>query len=389
MPERPTSDRPVALLVTRNFPPLLGGMENVNQRLLRELAPEWRVALVGPQGCTEYAPEAIAVGETRIRPLWRFFLATAFRALAQALRLRPRIVVAGSGLAAPMAWLAARLSGATLVVYLHGLDIIAANRIYQIGWLPFIRASDLVLVNSNNTARLAAGRGVPPGRMHVLHPGTDVPELEAAAGLEFRNKHALGERPILLSVGRLTRRKGLAEFVAQALPAIVADEPGALLVVIGEEASDALHTEAGSERARIMAAACESGVQSSIRFVGRCDAADLSAAFQAAQVHVFPVLEQPGDVEGFGMVALEAAAHGLRTAAFAVGGVPDAVDESCTGILVPSGDYVAFSQAVIGMLREAQTQTGVFASRQFAIGKDWQHFGIRLRQLVEDANARR
>ncbi|MEO8161742.1 MAG: glycosyltransferase family 4 protein, partial [Arenimonas sp.] len=198
----------------------------------------------------------------------------------------------------------------------------------------------------------------------------------------------LGARPVLLSVGRLTRRKGLVEFVRAALPAIVATHPEALLVVIGEEATDALHTAAGSERERIEAAATAAGLSANLRFAGRCSAAELTQAYQAAQVHVFPVLEQVGDVEGFGMVALESAAHGLRTVAFAVGGVPDAIDPGRSGTLVPSGDYAGFAGAVLELLASPATAEAIAAGRAFATDKDWTRFGVRLRELLETLDAR-
>lgn len=376
--------RPSVLLVTRNFPPLLGGMEKLNRYLLHELARQWRVALCGPRGCAAYAPESAQVYETIIKPLPRFFLGTTWRSFLLAWRTRPEWVIAGSGLVAPMAWLAARMSGAKLAVYLHGLDIVAPSRVYQTAWLPFIRACDLVLVNSRNTAQLAQGRGVRADRMRVLHPGTDVPELDASTAHAFREKFGLAHRPVLLSVGRLTRRKGLVEFVANALPTILASCPDALLVVIGDEATDALNARAGSERERILAAARVAKVDQSVVFLGRCDESDLSAAYQAAQVHVFPVLEQSGDVEGFGMVALEAAAHGLPTVAFAVGGVPDAVDEPHSGLLVAPGNYTLFANAAIQILANEQAPGRIQACREFASGKDWKEFGARLRALLRE-----
>lgn len=357
-------------------------MENVNQRLLRALDRHWRVALCGPEGCASHAPEAIDVSETPIKPLSRFLLGLALRTSRMALRHEFGLVVAGSGLAAPMAWLAARWTGARLVVYLHGLDVIVPSRTYQTLWLPFIRSCDMVLVNSGNTAKLAAARGIPAGRIHVLHPGTDMPLLDPAAGQDFRARFALAQRPIVLSVGRLTRRKGLAEFVARSLPGIIHHQPGTMLVIVGEEAVDALHTAVGSERDRILAAAVDAGVESSLLFVGRCDADLLSGAFQAAQVHVFPVLDQAGDVEGFGMVALEAAAHGLRTVAFSIGGVPEAVHDPESGTLVPAADYARFTDAVVAMLERPQTDRDALLTREFAAGKDWNAFGRRLRLLL-------
>jgi phosphatidylinositol alpha-1,6-mannosyltransferase len=357
-------------------------MEKVNQHLLAALAPEWRLSLCGPQGCGEFAPEGAQVREVAIRPLPVFLSLSAVKAVLLALNSRPSLILAGSGLAAPMAWAAARLTGARLAVYLHGLDIIAPSRIYQTVWLPFIRSSDVVLVNSENTSRLARNKGITGDRITVLHPGTDIPETEPSAGPSFRARHGLGQRKLLLSVGRFTRRKGLAEFVARCLPELVVRWHDIMLLVIGEEALDALHGVSGGERERILAIARSANVGDNIHFLGRCDEAALQAAYQAADCHVFPVLDVPGDVEGFGMVALESAANGLPTVAFAVGGVPDAVGESRSGMLVRSGDYAAFREAVAAILATPRNEATTQGCREFASDKSWDRFGERLRERL-------
>lgn len=382
MSDRKTSSA-LALLVTRNFPPLLGGMEKVNQHLLDALQPAWRTALCGPAGCAQYVPAQTEVRQSRVKPLPLFLVVTLWRAISLAWRLKPEWVIAGSGLTAPIAWLAARCAGGKAAVYLHGLDIVAPSRVYQWLWLPFIRRCDLAIVNSTNTAKLAERRGVRPGTTRVLHPGTDVPVLNSQAARDFRARHDFRQRPLLLSVGRLTQRKGLVEFVTKAMRLIVARYPDVLLVVIGDEASDALHARAGSERERILAAARIAGVEQNLRFLGRCDDAALSAAYQAADLHIFPVLDLPGDVEGFGMVALESAAHGLPTVAFAVGGVPDAVFDGHTGILIEPGNYVALAQAVMKQFAEARKNETIAICREFAASKAWPVFGERLRSMLD------
>jgi phosphatidylinositol alpha-1,6-mannosyltransferase len=368
-------ERPRALLVTRNFPPLVGGMERVSQKLLEAMARRGEAGLCGPAGCAGFAPTAAYVTESPLRPLPAFLLSATVKALSSAWRRRPQAVVAGSGLTAPIAWLCARGIGARAFVYLHGLDIIASNRVYQALWLPFIRRCDHVFVNSAHTQQLAFGAGVPADRIQVLHPGTDVPPFDLGARQRFRSGYALGDRPLLLSVGRLTRRKGLAEFVEHALPSIVARMPDALLLIVGAEASDALNRPRETEQDRIQTVAAKAGLGASLKFVGRMEELQLRDAYQAADCHVFPVLELPGDVEGFGMVALESAANALPTVAFAVGGVPDAVSDGTTGRLVAAGDYAGFAEGVLVVLSKPRSAAGIQACRDFAVDKDWDRFG--------------
>jgi phosphatidyl-myo-inositol dimannoside synthase len=373
------------LLVTRNFPPLVGGMEKLNQRLQMALTKEWQVVMCGPEGSADYVTVGVEVAETRVKPLFRFLSGTFWKSLRLAWKHRPEWVIAGSGLTAPIAWTAARVFGAKLAVYLHGLDIIAPSSIYQWLWLPFIRASNLVIVNSRNTAALAESKGVRATRLHILHPGTEIPELDPNLAHAFRTRHALADRPVMLSVGRLTRRKGLVEFVQNSLPLILARSPEAVLLVIGEDAANALHKQVGSEQERIISMARSAGVDTALRFIGYCNEVDLGAAYQAAQVHVFPVLELTGDVEGFGMVALESAAHGLKTVAFAVGGVPDAVEEPASGALVAPEDYRRFADEVLAELTAVKDLDYLADCRRFAAAKEWSEFGKQLRFLLREA----
>jgi len=338
--------------------------------------------MCGPAGCAAFTSPNTEVKQSKVKPLPAFLLATLWHAIWLAFRRKPEWVLAGSGLTAPIAWLASRCAGGKAAVYLHGLDIVAPSRIYQWIWLPFIRRCDIALVNSANTAELARRYGVPSDTLHVLHPGTDLPTLNAETARNFRERFSLGQRPLLLSVGRLTERKGLVEFVSETLPVVLSRYPDALLVIIGEDASDALHTRAGSERNRILAAAQTAGVEKNLHFLGRCDEATLGEVFQAADLHVFPVRDLPGDVEGFGMVALESAAHGLPTVAFAVGGVPDAMRDGHTGILVEPGNYVELGAAIIHHLAHASNVGSIAACRAFAADKAWTVFGERLRGLL-------
>lgn len=389
-----TRSRTRILLVTRNLPPLVGGMERLNWHMAEELAKVADVRIVGPEGSAALAPVGIVVREAPLTPLWKFLWRARSLARAEARRWKPDVVLAGSGLTAPIARSAARACGARTAVYVHGLDIAVRHAVYRALWLPAIRRADRVIANSRATAELCGAVGVNPARIGIVHPGVDLPDESispkesggnespgARDTFSFRERHALGGRPLLLSVGRLSARKGLREFVARCLPRIVAAQPGAMLLIVGDAPNQALHAQAQTPDS-IRAVAREAGVADNLLFLGTItDYAELGTIYRAADVHVFPVREIPGDPEGFGMVAVEAAAHGLPTVAFATGGVTDAVADGQSGHLVALGDYARFADAVLGLFRKRESLRThcVDFGCQFV----WSEFGARIAMELE------
>ncbi|MBS9739406.1 glycosyltransferase family 1 protein, partial [Pseudomonas aeruginosa] len=125
---------------------------------------------------------------------------------------------------------------------LHGLDITANHRLYRKLWRPIFKKLDQVIVNSTPTQQLALAAGVNRNNVSIVYPGVSLPETSQPAEsiAAFKEQHGLIGRKILLSVGRLTTRKGLREFVERALPTIVKTEPDAVLVVIGEAPKNSL-----------------------------------------------------------------------------------------------------------------------------------------------------
>ncbi|HET7301602.1 MAG TPA: glycosyltransferase family 4 protein, partial [Oleiagrimonas sp.] len=315
------------LLVTRNLPPLVGGMERLNWHMAEELAKVAEVRIIGPAGSAALAPSGITVREAPLKPLWKFLLAARRLARREARQWRPDIILAGSGLTAPLVRAAARTCGARTAAYVHGLDVAVKHPAYRAFWLPAIRRMDRIIANSRATAELCHQIGVKPNRIGIVHPGVDLPIAIpsppgrgcpegagegpplAKSPTSFRTQHHLGNRPLLLSVGRLSARKGLREFITLSLPRIVAAQPDAMLLIVGDAPHQALHAEAQTPES-IQAAADAAGVGKRIRFLGVItDYAELGEIYRAADVHIFPVHNISGDPEGFGMVAVEAAAH--------------------------------------------------------------------------------
>jgi len=370
------------LVVTRNFPPLTGGMERLNQQAFLALKEEFDVALCGPRGCVDHANGAIC-DEFTASPAWRYIFSSLFSALKMAILFKPTMIYAGSGLAVHAAALAGCITRAPVVTYLHGLDIIAPNRIYQACFLPIIRRSDAFIVNSNNTARLAILAGIPKNRISIIHPGVTFPDTANcdALSIAFRKAKDLENRPLLLSAGRLTARKGLVEFIERCMPTIAQRFPSTCLVIIGEAPAEALGDIRGNIVKDIRAAISKHGLDQHVRLLGKVTDEDLSSAYYAADLFVFPVKDIPGDVEGFGMVAIEAAAHGLPTVGFAVGGIPDAVAEGVSGNLATSGDYEHLTKIICHYLAVPNTARSDNC-RQHAASFSWAQFGLKLRALL-------
>ncbi len=113
-----------------------------------------------------------------------------------------------------------------------------------------------------------------------------------------------------------------------------------------------------------------------VRFLGVVDDETLWNCYTAAHTLVFPLIRVKGDVEGFGMVAIEAAASGTPTVAFPVGGVVDAVSEGANGLLIPEGDYRAFADAVLSICRGSPPSSS--DCRNYALQFSWEAHSRKL-----------
>ncbi|RUL62278.1 glycosyltransferase family 1 protein [Dyella dinghuensis] len=380
--------RPRILIITRNLPPLVGGMERLNWHMAEELAKHADVIVIGPQGAAAMAPQGVRVREVPLRPLWRFIFSAAMMTLREAREFLPDVVLAGSGLTAPIALIAGRVTKARTAVYVHGLDLTTRHVIYRMAWIPAIRRMHRVIANSRASATLATDIRVKPDEIAIVHPGVEIPDIivDVQSIRLFRQQLGLATNTILLSVGRLSERKGLREFVRESLPRIVEQKPDTVLLVVGDEPRDALNAKAQT-RASIQEEAVKAGVGEHVKFLGVVtDRDQLLTIYRASVVHVFPVRQLPGDPEGFGMVAVEAAASGIPTVAFATGGIVDAVADGVSGRLVKPGDYSSFSEAVIETIAYSSNQQE--KCRDFALQFAWSHFGDRVfNEILGDAHA--
>jgi phosphatidyl-myo-inositol dimannoside synthase len=200
-------------------------------------------------------------------------------------------------------------------------------------------AVNTVLAGSHFTAGLTRDLGVDPERIRVTHYGTDPTRFQPRDASALRKRLGLGAGPVLLTIARLVARKGI-DTVLDALPAVLARHPDAVYVVAG----DGPESEALKVRSRRL------GVERAVRFVGAVTDDELPLWYSLADVFVMPSRSDPPDVEGFGIVFLEAAACERPVVAARAGGIPDAVAHGVTGMLVPPGDATALALELTALL---------------------------------------
>ncbi len=369
------------LIVTRNLPPLIGGMERLNWHIADELSQSHDVYLFSHSQAKASAPQNCKFYGVRLNPLPLFLILAFIKTFWICVTQRPDILFAGSGLTAPITTFWAKVFGKKSIVYIHGLDIGTSNKLYNLLWIPFIKFSSKVIANSSPTYDICLKKGISEKKLSIIHPGVSFPPKPRNEQLiqQLKSQYNLQNKKILISVGRLTERKGLNEFIDFSFSKIVKAIPNTVLVIIGDTPNQSLNKNLQSKEL-ILATAKKYDAENNIIFTGNIsDDEVLSSFYYLADLHIFPVKHIPEDPEGFGMVAIEAAAHGLPTVAFATGGIVDAVKQNESGWLVERDNYEALAKQTITALRHSKRTD---QCQSFAKQFEWKSFGCNLDYIL-------
>jgi len=254
------------------------------------------------------------------------------------------------GAAAPLGLLAPALRrrGAERLVGLtHGHEAGWASLPVARGLLRRIGDGVDTLTYLGEYTRSRMARALSPAaasRMAWLAPGVDEDVFhEGAGGAEIRARHGLVDRPVVVCVSRLVPRKG-QDALIHAWPRVLKDVPDAALLLVG----------GGPYRASLEKLAASLGVEDSVVFTGSVPWEELPAHYDAGDVFSMPCRTRRFglDVEGLGIVYLEASATGLPVVAGDSGGAPDAVLDGETGVVVNGRSVAAVARALIDLLRD-------------------------------------
>ena len=319
------------LFITRKYPPAIGGMEKLSYQLIAEMKCWVEVEAITWGGSQKWLPG---------------FFVWAFIRAGWILLTKPVDAVhIGDPVLAPLGVSLRYLGRIPVFVTAHGLDLTFANRFYQ-GMIRFcLKRLDGVVCISEYSYSECLKRGVSPARCTVITPGVQdagpiISRDESRKILEGKLGISLGGRPVVLSVGRLVKRKGLAWFVREVMPKLVEANEDILFVVCGD----------GPMRKSIEAEIKAGRLEAHVVLLGAVDAQILRAAYFGADVFVMPNIVVPGDPEGFGLVVLEARLAGTPVVASDLEGIRDAMAEKGSGVLVESGNAAGFLQAILRVL---------------------------------------
>ena len=378
------------LLVTNDFPPRRGGIQSyLGEFVSRLVKPDSKA---GSHEITVYAPKwkgaeafdeaARAAGYRVMRHPGTLMLPvpTVERRM-QRLIAEHDIDTVWFGAAAPLALLAqrARQAGARRVL--------ASTHGHEVGWsmLPVARSvlrrigdtTDVVTFVSRYTRSRFAPAFGPAASLEYLPPGVDTDRFrpDPAGRAELRDRYALGERPTVVCLSRLVPRKG-QDVLIKALPSIRRRVDGAALVIVG--GGPYLDTLRGLAR--------DCGVAQHVTFTGAVPGDELPAHHALADVFAMPCRTRGGgmDVEGLGIVFLEASATGVPVVAGDSGGAPEAVQHNKTGLVVDGGSVDEVAGAVAELLTDRDRAAAMGAAgRQWVTSQwRWDTLATRLGHLL-------
>jgi phosphatidylinositol alpha-1,6-mannosyltransferase len=310
------------LFISRAYPPVTGGIENQNYSL--------SVWLPKVTSCHTLA-------NTRGKKFLPFFFPYAILySLIQARKYDTLLL--GDGVLGLLGFIVKICYPKKQVVSIvHGLDLTYQSSLYQNLWVKiFLPSLDSCIAVSSETRRIAIQQGLEPEKILVIPNGTDLaytPEKYTRDDLAKLLNQDISQSVILLTTGRLAKRKGANWFIREILPAL---PPHILYVLAGD----------GSEREVIETSIKELSLESRVILLGRVSDEVRNLLLHTVDIFIQPNIPVPGDMEGFGIAVIEAALLGRPVIASDLEGLKDAIIQGENGLLVSPLNTEAWKQTV-------------------------------------------
>lgn len=372
------------LLTTFQFPPSLGGMQNYYYNLILNSGKFEFSVLTVPFGKAEEFDRAQSFEIIRKDLLYRYFwpkwLKTFFLVLNILRKKKIGLIWAGDILPfGTVAYLINKIKQTPYFVSVHGLDIVSSQKSLKKKKLliKILQNAEFVTANSNFTKGLVTHLGIAPKKIIVIYPCPNlIPEaVNPPTSLldEFRARYKLSGKKVLLTVGRLVKRKG-HHLIIQSLPEILKFNPAVVYLIVG----------GGEEKDNLLKMAAELNLQAQVIFTDELSDSDLDLTYRLADLFVMLSSTDPNDAEGFGTVYLEASKYGLPSLALRGGGVSEAVEEGKSGIIINEPSVVAISRAICHALDNPELTKAIGQVARARVNREfiWPQQAAKLKDII-------
>lgn len=341
------------LLISRKYPPSVGGMELFAHDLVKSLSAKVELTLIKWGGANKYLPIVYPY----------LFLIGFIKLLTQKID----VIHIQDGVMSLAGYVLAGIFRKPYIVVIHGLDITYDNFIYNSLFIPAIKKADKVICISQAAKESAIKRGVNESKIQVITLAVEDKGEPQDMRTQLLERYGLPQdSKILTTVGRLVKRKGVVWFVAYVMPKLVAKYPQTRYLVVGE----------GKMRPEIEAAIVSKGLEDNVKLLGRIADEDAELVLKGADIFVMPNINVANDVEGFGLVSLEASLACLPVVASDTEGIKDAVVNGKNGLLVEPGQEQGFINAISGLYDASKTKSFGKQSRQYTLEHyNWSKIG--------------
>ncbi len=242
-------------------------------------------------------------------------------------------------------YLMAKFLNIKYAVILHGMDFSYALKKKRKEFLAkkiLLKAEKIICTNNYTADLVKKYLKNYAGSIKVVNPGI---ELEAGFNhelfIELKNRYALTDKIVLLSVGRLVKRKGFAK-VIDALPAVLPNVPNLIYIILGN----------GQELSNLNSQIVKLNLENKVKIITNANDNERNAWFRLCDLFIMPSRNINGDFEGFGIVYLEANLAGKPVIAGKSGGVPDTVIDGLNGLMVNPENNYDISQAIIKLAQD-------------------------------------
>ena len=359
------------LFVTNDFGPRAGGIETFIIGLIERLPKSSIIVYTSAQEDTSaYDADWLSnFGVEVIRDKSKILLPTprVNRAVARIVKERTIKTIA-FGAAAPLGWMSSTLrkAGAERIVALtHGHEVWWAKVFPFNLMMRRIGSTTDCLTYLGEFTRTAISKALTTksaSAMQKIAPGIDIEHFKAADASALRHSLGLTEKKVIVSVGRLVHRKG-QDFLIESMPQILKQVPDAHLLLVGQ----------GPYREHLEKLVRKHSIEKNVSFIGRIQYKDLPGYICVGDIFAMPSRSRFAglEVEGLGIVYLEASACGLPVIAGESGGAPDAVIEGVTGFVVDGTNTEQIAKRAIQLLLDEKLRISMGSAGRAWIEKEW------------------